>query len=324
MAYPSFTHIHCSSRFDRSATDLESDEDDWRQRASVITLTEVGNESHGRTLAEKGWGFYNAKGGHDRDECAICWDRSVWGGTHQYVRRLNVQPLQGPRPWIWSCSVALKRKETGHRLLVLVTHAPAHLDTFNWDSYPHKDERTQAYWRYRKNVYQHSMTAWSKLIKDQTNKLRPDGVLVAADWNINLKEDWARHYLRDTFDPLQMAWVRFPTEGGSMSGGPVAPLGAPGKGKGDRIIDGSLYAGLSVDVDPNLMARVRSSDHRPYLEGFRFNNAAGKGYPALSKRTAGGDKSHGDTKKGDEWWGFGDYLDDEIYGLTRITEGSDT
>jgi hypothetical protein len=58
------------------------------------------------------------------------------------------------------------------------------------------------------------------------------------------------------------------------------------------------------------MARVRSSDHRPYQERFTFLGKAEK--PTDSTPS-------GDIKPGHVWWGFGDYQTDEIYSVTTST-----
>src|SRR4029077_4770724 len=100
-------------------------------------------------------------------------------------------------------------------------------------------------------------------------------------------------------------------------GGPVAPLGAPGRGTGDRIIDGTLYRGLSVDTAPKLMATAGSSAHRPYKERLKFNARAGS--PGA---TTDDDTASGDTSFGEAWWGFGDYMDDEIYDYDYAVEES--
>jgi len=72
-----------------------------------------------------------------------------------------------------------------------------------------------------------------------------------------------------------------------------------------------------VDQAPNLMATTASSDHRPYKERFAFASKAGS--PGA---TDDDDTASGDTKPGDEWWGFGDYIDDEIYAMDFAEEGS--
>jgi hypothetical protein len=212
-----------------------------------------------------------------------------------------------------SATVFLKHTETGHKLMVSVTHMPAHVEgAGGWRT-------TENKWQARKNAYMSSMTNWSTHVRGLELKHKPDSIMVVADWNLNLKETWVRDYMRNAWGTqYKQAWQRYPTEGGSMSGGAVAPLGAPGKSQGDRIIDGTLYKGLKVDHEPNLMARVSSSDHRPYTEGFAM--AAPAGNPAAEAGDEGeGDAATGNTTYGEAWWGFGDYMYDEIYQVDIVT-----
>ena len=58
-----FDHIHCSSRFDRSAASLETNVDDWRQRSSIITMTEVNNDNRANDAAGEGLGLLQLASG---------------------------------------------------------------------------------------------------------------------------------------------------------------------------------------------------------------------------------------------------------------------
>lgn len=304
MVLAEFRHIHCSSRFDRSAASLESDLDDWMAESSLITVTEIRRNQKAGQLREKGWAYYN-HGSGGADDCGVAWRVDTWRKSYGTTKKLSnnrFYTLSGkPAPPVYSCSVLLKRVGTGHRLLVSVTHMPAHVEG------PNHWRTTTDHWAARKAAYLSSLKNWSTHVKDLERKQRPDGTLIIADWNLNLKHAWVRNLLHDHFgSKYKQAWQRFPTSGGSLAGGPVAPLGAPGKGYGDRIIDGTLYRGLGVTTPPNLMARVKSSDHRPYQERFGF----------LAKAEhPGDDDAEGDLQSGDAWWGFGDYMDDEIYAL---------
>jgi hypothetical protein len=306
---PSFHHIHCSSRFDRSAASLDSDITDWQTKSSLITMTEVEDDHRAAQLRAQGWGYYNCMNGPYAADGAIGWDSTKWKRLHGSVRKLEKalyqRPYSGRFTHIYSVTVVLRRVDTGHKLLVSVTHFPAHIEgAGGW--------RTDlARWQGRKAAYLTALGNWSTHVNNQMAKQHVDGALLVADWNLNLKEHWVRNTIMDRFGSnWHMAWQAFPTAGGSMQGGPVAPLGAPGVSSGDRIFDGSLYRGLKVDTPPNLMARVRSSDHRPYQERFTFLGKAEK--PTDSTPS-------GDIKPGHVWWGFGDYQTDEIYSVTTST-----
>jgi hypothetical protein len=316
---PEFTHIHCSSRFDRPAAALERDLDDWMSKSSIVTLTEISNNQRAATMREKGWAYFNARKSDGQDECGIAWRLDRWKRTHATTIKLNNEAyyrLDGRvADPVVAASVIIKNIESGHRMMISVTHMPAHVEgAGGWRT-------TENKWRARKNAYMSSMAN----LRIHTHALelqhKPDAVLVIADWNLNLKETWVRNYMKQNWgDAYKQAWTRFPTAGGSMSGGAVAPLGAPGASQGDRIIDGTLYKGVKVDNHPNLMARVASSDHRPYTEGFAFANPSGTP-PGTVQPGEEDDPAEGNTYFGEAWWGFGDYMYDEIYQVD-ITTGA--
>jgi hypothetical protein len=295
-----FTHIHCSSRFDRSAASLEADMDDWMAHSSLITVTEVRRDQKAATLREAGWAHYNSPLGNNADVCAIAWKTSTWHRKDAFVRKLSsvryVRALANkPGPPTYACNAVLKHVVTDQTLLVSVTHMPAHLEG-HW-AHPGTDA-----WRARKQAYTDAMHGWSNLVLALERRYRPAGVLVVADWNLNLKEQWVRDYMAGhwTKAGLRRAWVHFPTAGGSLGG--------------NRIIDGSYYGGLSVTGGPDLMPRVRSSDHRPYSESFKM-----VGGLKLGSVTAA-DPATGNLGKGVEWWGFGDYAFDEMFEKVSVTE----
>jgi len=298
---PAFTHIHCSSRFDRPADQFESDLDNWMKHSSLITVTEVNNDQRASQLMEKGWAHYNAKKGGGQDECAVAWRKDTWKATSSTVRKLNDKPMVGGRHWVWDCSVMLKHADSGHKLLVSVVHMPAGTNLVSGKNHPGQ-------WEDRKKIYHQAMKAWHSHVLDLTKSKKPDAVMAIADFNLNLKADWAHKYLMDLWQGFGLGWTGFSGAGGSLKGGNQLPAGTPGKGVIDNVIDGTLYRGLEVTDNANLMNRVKSSDHRPYNETFKFNNDPGKGIKDGAR-----DPVTGTTTKIDAWWGFGDYLDDEIY-----------
>lgn len=311
MADAAFTHIHSSSLFMNTASSLEADLDVWMTKASLITLTEIQNNRRAATMRERGWRYFNAKRDQGYDQCGVCWAIEDWHLQRSWVRKLNDNAFtrgltQRPSAPIVSCTVLLKSVQTGQTLLVSVVHMPAHVEG------PGGWRTDLAKWQARKAAYLSSLKNWSIHIEDLERKKRPDGTLVVADWNLNLKQHWVRDLLHTRFDGHRQAWVQFPTEGGSMHGGPVAPLG-PGKGSHAKIIDGTLYRGLKVTRHPNLMAAAESSDHRPYIEAFEFR----KEVYAVAEL----ESPSGDIVQGDAWWGFGDYMDDELYEF-EFTKGA--
>lgn len=298
-----FTHIHCSSRFDRDAASLESDLDDWMGRSDLITVTEVTNDRRASRLAEKGWKYFNSKIDNGSDNCGIAWDTSVWSQQSASVVQLeNVRYYTLTHhisPKVYAITVVLKNRQTDKKLMVSCSHLPAHVQ--GRGQFSPTGNQTDAEWRARKLAYTTAMNTWSDVVVGLLSKHKPDHTLIVADWNLDLKEGWVRQYLHDHWDRtgVQLAWQHFATLGTSIDGG-------------SRVIDGSLYKGMNIDTAPRIMAGVRSSDHKPYIEKFEIavgaNNQPVSGVP---KDDPAWDRS-GSTR-GDPWWGFGDYRIDEIF-----------
>lgn len=302
LSYPplmaDFRHIHCSSRFDRSAESLETALDTWMDECSLITLTEVANANRAAKLREKGWDYYNAtqRGGR-ADDAAICWRKDTWHVKGRWLRRLygsfksTNQVLSG----LWCSTVLLRHTGTGHLLLVSVSHMPHDVQAAGGF------KTTGDAWQARKVAYQDGMRHWAAHIENLDRKRKPDAIIVCGDFNVGLNTDWFRAYMKDRWRKLDLrcAWKHFPTEGGSIH-------------VQGRIIDGTFYHGMTTD-GAELMPHDPSSDHRPYEETFTL------GKTEKSDAKSGTDTPSGHTYKGVEWWGFGDYEDDELYELARAT-----
>jgi thymidylate synthase len=304
MALPSFTHIHSSSRFDRPASVFEEATDNFMKHCSILTVTEIHQNNKAAVLREKGWNYYNAKAGKQgADNCGVAWNRDVWACTWQGSRKLHQKGYKRfkahlPAPYVHACTVVLKHRASGKKLMVSVTHMPAWVDKVG----PAPGFKTHGYdWRSRKEAYIESVKTWSVWTEHMIRKHNLDGVLIVSDWNLNMKDKWFQNFLRDHWGKAyKMTWRHFPASGGSMS-----PHG--------KIIDGSLVRHLAIeDGGAELMPRTPSSDHRPYKERLRF----AKGELVQSDE----DDPDGDVRKGKPWWGFGDYDDDFLYGIVRETE----
>ena len=307
--HPTFTHIHSSSRYSRSGASLEAALDGWMANSSLITLTEVtGLPSRFMALREKGWDSFHATNGARTDDAGICWRKSAWRGQQTWVRKLtgrfrmggtNANFLSG----CWSSTVLLKHVRSGHTLLVSVTHFPSGVAGHGGQRWKQADR----FWRDRKASYQETMSTWSGHIHDLVRRKKPDAVLIVADWNLDLKDQWFRDYLNQHWGDLGMrcAWKHFPTTGGSMGG--------------NKIIDGSYYSGMRTD-GAVMLPRSASSDHRPYKEVYDLVADAGSGTAAQSGPVKFYDPATGHTKKGVAWWGFGDYAYDEFYEKVKQTD----
>lgn len=311
-----FTHIHCSSRFDRSAAALEADLDDWMSKSSLITVTEVQNDRHAVKLREKGWGYFNAKLEGGRDDCAIAWNTDVWKRVSTRVIRISNDTFnRGGPQYLYACEAVLVYRDTGHKTLIDVSHMPAHVE--GQGGLGNRRDEPAAIWAARKAAYLSGLSKWSTHVKNAERKAHTDAAMIVGDWNVNLKDKWFRDLLHNHFGPdWRVAWMLLPKAGGALTGA-GEPMGS--MGKGDRIIDGSMLKDIKVSDGPQMMARVLSSDHRPFREELTFalkphlSEAEKKAVRKEKFKDRQDDDLQGDIKHGDEWWGFGDYLVDEIY-----------
>lgn len=302
---PSFFHIHCSSRFDRSAAELEEDLDQWMEKAQIITLTEVSNNRQASRMREKGWEYANAKQHDGQDECGIAWDLTHWTRTQGWVVKLSnhrYYELNGrPAKPVYALTVLLRRKKSKHKMLVSVAHLPEAVEgDQGWNT-------EEARWRARKEAYISSNVNWKQAISKCVRQVKPHAVMITADWNLNLKEYWVRDFLQSKWGmtDLELAWKVFPTESSSF--------------QANKLLDGTLYWGLDPKdyawpaMNPTLLGQRRANNHRPMQEEFWM----------LTKKEARDLdwSSEGDNELlGTPWYGFGDYEDDEIYALQRATE----
>ena len=296
---PEFRHIHCSSRNDRSAADLEADVDHWMQGSSIITMTEVANDNHAAKLREKGWGYWNAKKNHGQDDAAIAWRKDTWYNPWHATRKLttrqyrDVDTGQLTTDYVHACGAVLKHTKTGSKLLVTVARLPDGLSAASgWNE-------LEAGWRARKAAYMECNITWAAWTEQVQRENHCDGIIVVGDWNLDLKADWVRAYLGEVWGPkYHLTWKHFPTFGSGLGG--------------NRIIDGTLARHLdTLEGGAILMDKVRSSDHRPYKEQLIFKPGE------IQEEDVTGDRYVGEI-----WWGFGDYEDDEIYTIEKFVAGA--
>jgi hypothetical protein len=300
-----FTHIHCTSRNDRSAAVLETDLDTWMADSSLITLTEVDSGRRAASLREKGWGYWCARQpGGQSDDAGICWWKGMWHERDHWVRKLTGR-YQGPGGYvngIYATSVLLHHVGANQRLLVSVTHLPSGVEGAGDQHWVGNA------WAERKQAYNRSMTNWSQHVRQLCRSKKPHALLLVADFNLDLKDKWVRDYLQQHWAVLDLrsGWQEFPSAGTSLDG--------------DRMIDGSYMHGLST-LGARLLPRVNSASHRPFTEYLQLD---GGGVEESSKPTKFYDPATGSVRKGKEWWGFGDYTYDELFETQKKQDDGST
>jgi hypothetical protein len=303
-----FTHIHSSSLHTRSAGNLEATTDRYYQHCSLLTLTEVRHDGRVRAVAEKGWGTVGTAADSDgQTDCMVAFDLSVWSKlwvkqTRLYAGRYKLANGKTAIP-IFAATAMLKHKTSGHKLLISAGHMPPTVGgANNWVS-------IGAAWAGRRKAYKDGVKTWNSFVTQQIRTQRPDMVLVTADWNLGFQRKWVRDYMRNSWKSsgLAIGWK-------SYSG--------PGT-FGGRFIDATLYRGMTTEGS-KLIADDSSSDHRPYKDVFEVKTKPGTPIkvntpePGEPAPTPTPDPTPGTNYFGEEWWGFGDFDDDEIYHIPEF------
>lgn len=309
-----FSHIHSSSLHVKSSASLEAATDRYYNEASLLTMTEVRHTARVRAVGEKGWGTISTTQTAGMADCTVSYRLDTWAkqsekflriyaGTYKLSNGKNAIPL-------YVATGILKHKQSGHRLLICGGHMPPTVGGANtWVS-------VGAAWAGRRKAYQQGVKNWNAYVTQQIRTTRPDLVLVSADWNLGWNRGWVRQYMGNAWKSsgLKSGWEKF---------------SGPGT-YGGRFIDGVLYRGMTTP-GTHVIADDPSSDHRPIKTTFTTTHKPGVPLTPSTPGTpdpgsTGGTPDPDPTGNfGDEWWGFGDYEDDELFHipLTGDTEETD-
>lgn len=241
-----FTHLHSSSRYDRSPESLNRAAKKYHSVADLVTYTEVSSEAREQAIRDANSDFSVVSGDHSpKNDCAI----AVRGSRFAILHKENTLAsgksfvLMGKRSAdLYATSVVMEDRQRLFVYVVTVIHLPADVER---DLNRHrKTDRTVAW-----------LDAFRRS-KQQANKLKrefnADAVIYVADFNINFKHRWARALMKVLAPSYSLTWRRTRTAGGTH---------------GRRIIDGTLLRGqLKVIGSAELYPDDPSSDHRPYIE----------------------------------------------------------
>ena len=228
-------HVHSSGRYDKSPESLERALRRYARSADVITLTEVSAEKRAQAMkAIPGWGHVRGTGGPAADESGIMWRDATWKLVAKYAHLL-ARDSGGVRLAVWSTTAVLIHRTTGQLLLISVAHLPAGVEgDYHGKMTPKVAAHTLATAR------------WRQAINAVADEHHVDGILAAADFNLDYHQTWVREWADRKFGRLKPAWADRLPDGGSH---------------GRRLIDWAL---TDLRVTSAKLARDdASSDHRP-------------------------------------------------------------
>lgn len=242
-----FTHIHSSSRYDRSPASLEAAVNRYIKDSDLVTFTEVEYESREKVLRKvPGWGC--ATGDiSPRNDSGIIWDSEVWELIAEGNEVIAAVAANGQAPVAATWAV-LRHRVTKKVTVNIVFHAPSSVEGPN--GFIPRSQRVLAWWSVANGVRK----LWKRL-SDQYNS---DGILVCADWNVNIKKAVFRGIFKTSYPSFSLVWdgKNFPKDGTHHS----------------RIIDFSLVRGAVKRIrNPRIYRDDVSSDHQPYIETLQLS-----------------------------------------------------
>src|SRR6476659_9447598 len=237
----SFVHTHASGRFDRSADSLEKALDNYvhHEQSSLLTLTEVSESPRAHTLPEQGWAVVQSEQRGRKADCAIMFDTAIW----ELLKKDFVLVVQGNGKIlpVWAVFAILKHKPTGKVVVTSVAHMPRSVEGSTGFS-AKEPARAKASVTGSQN--------WRRQANSFYRDYNADAILLAADWNLNIKKPWVRRYFDKTAPGYDVNWTGRLPKRGTL---------------GRRIIDLALLRGLKV-LSRRLLAHNSSSDHTAYRE----------------------------------------------------------
>lgn len=257
-----FKHIHSSSRYDRSVASLANAAKAYAASgAHIITWTEVERESREQAIrnALPGWRFVSGDMSYAND-CAISFDKDRFGLLFSENFKSTDVPFydkggKKKHPQ-WATNAVLFDRTNNKRLVVVVIHLASGIEgalaAESRAAVGKRKFRFKGTTKAAKNWYA-SFRGAKKRANYLKKKFKAQGIVFVADWNIDLKTQWARTLVK-TLAPLYLlTWRNVNVRGGTH---------------GNRIIDGTILAG-NIGVTKRgavLFKDDNSSDHRPYVE----------------------------------------------------------
>jgi hypothetical protein len=248
-----FTHVHSSGRYDATKPSFIKALNTYVGAASLITVTEVHLERREQIMREvaKAHNYGVVTGdGSARDDCGIMYDKEVWeyitGFTRKTIpagayRQVDGTPVQAA----YAVFAVLRHKVSKKKILVTVAHLPPTVEVKGRFS-PGRSVSRAAAWRTGQKNWKN---AWNLIARNH----EVDGVMIVADWNLNIKSYPIRMFLQSLQRGMTLVW----------GNGPYPSGGTHGR----RIIDFTYVRGAVKRIGrPVLMYDDASSDHRPYKE----------------------------------------------------------
>lgn len=254
MSKYDFVHDHQSSRFDRTDESLRKNTQMHLSHCDLFTITEISREGREAVLrklaATNGFGLVTGdKSG--MDDTGIMWKNSRFHDLKAWTELLpggEYSPLSNGH--VTKTGVSYLHATdlmTGLTILVSVCHLPASVERAG------KFKRGAA----RVVAWRKVQKAWKASWNKHAAELKPDAVLLTADWNIN----WKSLFFRQTFKVVQPGMTC------TWKGKKLPKIGT----LGSRLIDLAFTRGhLEATEVRVLNDPYADSDHRGFRQVLRW------------------------------------------------------
>lgn len=215
-----------------------------RRSCSVITGTEATRPKWGELLIENNWQAFHEAGDYGRGDPWVSWDPALWTLAANWTVQLSTVTYNGRR--CHAAVAVLDHKGFGRRVAFISVHFPAHLEG--------DMRRNRATTRTR--AYRSALAGLRDLVAHLRVEHPDIRIVLAADWNLNIRHTWVRGLLRYGLRTTGLTLVH-----------PIPDKGSHGK----RLID---WAATDLDSSGGVLPHISPFDHDPVAFTHKETNVA--------------------------------------------------
>lgn len=204
-----------------------------KRNCSVITGTEATCPKWDTLLTEDGWQAFHEVGDYGRGDPWVSWDPALWTLAANWTLQLSAVTYNGRR--CHAAVAVLDHKGFGRRVAFISVHFPAHLE-----GDMRRDRATT-----RTRAYRSALAGLRDLVAHLRVEHPNIRIVLAADWNLNIRRAWVRGLLRHGLRTTGLTLVN-----------PLPDKGTHGK----RLID---WAATDLNSTGGVLPHISPFDHDP-------------------------------------------------------------
>lgn len=241
-----YSDVHQSGLWDATDAQWTAAAKQAVRHGAIASFTET---TSFKPQPPKGWGAYHGENAPGANEATILWDRDefdqIGPGFAVPVSKTSFALGNGkPRPRIHLIGVPLKHKASGRVVVRCVVHTPSAVEG--------KSGLVEG--ARRALAYRETLSGIASVRKSLRKRFPGAAIVVAGDWNLNLRLPWTKALIRTAMPGLKSSWRSMPQRGTH----------------GTRVIDDIRHNKRLVVKRTGLLPRPLGFDHTPVLTIFRF------------------------------------------------------